>query len=48
MNMLERDAVIRKHDGCPNRHHCHKDETKCAYLVKGNCYLDSKEIGDYL
>ena len=42
--MLERDAIIKKHEGCPNRHHCPKDESKCCYLVKGNCLLDHTDI----
>ena len=42
--MLERDAVIKRHDGCPNRHHCKKDETRCCYLVKGECSLDHTSI----
>ena len=27
------------HHGCPNRHHCKKDTTKCCYLVKGHCII---------
>ena len=42
--MLEREAVIKKHDGCPNRHHCIKNESKCAYLVKGKCYIEHENI----
>lgn len=35
--MNKKDAEIIKHAGCPNRHHCLKDESKCCYLVKGRC-----------
>jgi len=41
--MLEKDAKIKAHQGCPNRHHCEKDESKCAYLVKGNCIIGEKK-----
>jgi len=41
--MLERDAITTKHQGCPNRHHCSKDESKCCYLVKGDCVIGEKE-----
>ena len=40
LEMLERE--IDKHDGCPNRHHCKKDESKCCYLVKNNCIIGEK------
>ena len=33
---------INRHDGCPNSHHCPKDEIKCCYLVKGNCIIGEK------
>ena len=46
--MKHSEELTERHNGCPNRHHCLKDETKCAYLVKGNCYLDSEDISDYL
>jgi hypothetical protein len=39
--MLERE--INVHDGCPNRNHCRKDESKCCYLVKGDCIIGEKE-----
>lgn len=35
---------ITVHDGCPNRHHCKKDEEQCCYLVRNQCYLDSDNI----
>jgi len=41
--MLERDIITQRHDGCPNRHSCKKDESKCAYLVKGNCIIGEYE-----
>lgn len=32
------------HKGCPNRHHCKKDEKQCCYLLSNNsCYLDSED-----
>lgn len=36
------------HKGCPNRHHCKKDESKCCYLVKNNCLLDNPNVEDYI
>lgn len=42
--MLEKDAITERHDGCPNRHHCKKDENVCCYLVKGKCYIDNTDI----
>ena len=39
--MLERE--IDKHQGCPNRHHCKKDETKCCYLVNDNCIIGERD-----
>jgi hypothetical protein len=41
--MLEREIKVQVHNSCPNRHHCTKDETKCCYLVKGNCIIGEKE-----
>ena len=32
------------HKGCPNRGHCSKDESKCCYLVKGQCYLEHTDL----
>lgn len=48
--MLERDAVTKKHDGCPNRNHCRKNEMHCCYLRKGDntCYLNSDESEDFV
>ena len=37
--MLERELEQFFHSGCPNRHHCRKDHTKCMYLVKGRCII---------
>lgn len=37
------------HKGCPNRHHCIKDESKCCYLLSTQqCYLDSKNSEDFI
>lgn len=37
------------HDGCPNRHHCEKDESKCCYLLSNKqCYLDSKYSEEFI
>ena len=45
--MLERNKNV--HDGCPNRGHCKKDESKCCYLLSDkHCYLDSKESEMFL
>ena len=38
--MLEKDAEIIKHEGCPYRHSCKKDETKCCYLVGNRCIVN--------
>ena len=40
--MLEREKDV--HKGCPNRGNCEKDETRCAYLVKGKCYLEHTDV----
>ena len=48
MIMLEREAIITRHDGCPNRHHCRKDEKQCCYLVKGKCYLETESSEDFV
>ena len=45
--MLERE--IDKHKGCPNRHHCVKDESKCCYLLSNHqCYLDTEKCKRFL
>lgn len=44
--MLERE--INPHSGCPYRNSCDKDESKCCYLVKRSCLLDSDDCEDYL
>ena len=47
--MLERETVIKRHDGCPNRNHCKKDESKCCYLLSNhNCYLNTKDSEDFI
>lgn len=48
--MLERDAIIEKHAGCPNRQHCKKNEEHCAYLQKkdNTCFLDCEYCEEYL
>ena len=33
----EREMV---HNGCPYRHSCAKDETKCCYLVNNRCIIN--------
>jgi len=38
--MKEKDAEVIKHEGCPNRHHCLKDESKCCYLVGNRCIVN--------
>lgn len=38
--MLERE--IDTHKGCPNRHNCPKDETKCCYLVNDHCIIGER------
>ena len=37
--MLEREIEQIFHKGCPNRHHCKKDHSKCMYLVRGHCVI---------
>jgi hypothetical protein len=45
--MLEKE--INRHEGCPNRGHCSKDESKCCYLLSNqNCYLDSDSSEEFL
>ena len=44
--MLERDLNV--HHGCPNRHHCKKDETKCCYLVNDHCILRREDCERFL
>ena len=39
--MLERN--INPHNGCPNRHHCKQDNSKCCYLVKNECIIGEKD-----
>ena len=39
------------HQGCPNRGHCSKDESKCCYLLSNNnhnCYLDTDYSEDFI
>lgn len=50
MIMLERDILIEKHNGCPNKGHCKKNEEHCCYLRKGDntCFLDCVECEDFL
>ena len=37
------------HQGCPNRHHCKKDESKCCYLLSNRqCYLETKDSEVFL
>ena len=40
--LLDKDLKQHSHDGCPNRHHCKKNDEQCCYLVKGDCI-----IGEY-
>ena len=44
--MLEKE--IDHHKGCPNRHHCEKDEKKCCYLVRKECLLDADYFEELL
>ena len=42
--MLEKE---NQHNGCPNRGHCQKEESKCCYLPNNNtCYLDYEKSED--
>ena len=38
------------HQGCPYRHECNKDESKCCYLLSHThkCYLDCEESGEFI
>lgn len=41
--------VHNVHSGCPNRHHCEKDESNCCYLLStNNCYLNTERSENYL
>lgn len=42
--MSNKEEQITKHEGCPNRHHCKKDDSKCCYLVKGECALNHTHL----
>jgi len=45
--MLERE--INPHQGCPYRDSCKQNEEHCCYLKRDNtCYLDSKEVSEYV
>lgn len=44
--MLEREKDT--HKGCPNRHHCRKDDSKCCYLVNNDCMIEYEDCEDYL
>ena len=41
--MLEKELEQFFHSGCPNRHHCEKDTTKCMYLVQGHCIIGERD-----
>ena len=41
--MLDEELKELIHDGCPNRHHCKKDESKCCYLVNDHCIIGEKD-----
>ena len=41
--MLEKEIEQLFHKGCPNRHHCPKDTTKCCYLVKNHCIIGERD-----
>ena len=41
--MLEKKLKSLIHNGCPNRHHCEKDTSKCCYLVKGHCIIGERD-----
>ena len=37
------------HNGCPNRHHCIKDDEKCCYLISNRqCLLTDENMDDFL
>ena len=47
--MLKRDKEMHKHDSCPNRGHCSKDESKCCYLLSNHqCYLNCENSEDFI
>ena len=41
--MKESEEKIQAHNGCPYRHTCKKDETKCCYLVSNRCIINEYE-----
>jgi len=41
--MLDEYLKEVRHEGCPNRHHCPKDEEHCCYLVKGHCIIGERK-----
>ena len=37
------------HQGCPYRHECNKDESKCCYLLSNHqCYLNCENSEDFI
>ena len=45
--MMKKEVNV--HEGCPNRGHCSKDESKCCYLLSTQqCYLDSEDSEVFL
>jgi len=37
--------IIEKHNGCPNKDNCEKDDTKCCYLNKEKqCIINQNKI----
>ena len=44
--MKDKDNV---HNGCPNKGHCSKDESKCCYLLSTQqCYIELEHSEDFI
>jgi hypothetical protein len=47
MMLLDKELEEIVHSGCPNRHHCEHDSSKCCYLVKGHCIIGEDDSDEF-
>lgn len=45
--LLDKEFEELVHSGCPNRHHCEHDSSKCCYLVKGHCIIGEDDSDEF-
>ena len=38
--MRQKEEIKNRHNGCPYRHSCKKDESKCCYLIGNRCIVN--------